>query len=79
MLKVGDKVKFKTWDQMVEEYGCGEDGETYIEVSDYCGFILEMAYLCGMNATVTDVSEDEIELDIDTEEWYITEEMVEKI
>ena len=51
---VGERVQFKTWDEMVEEYGINES-ETIS-----CKFLFpkEMKYLCGALATIRKICKD---------------------
>lgn len=79
MLNVGDKVRFKTWDHMVEKYGYDEEYERYININDYYFFIPEMAYLCGKSDTITEIEDGIIMLKDNNIKWTITEEMLEKI
>ena len=52
--KVGDRVQFKTWKEMEEEFGTIPFG--IIKVM--CGFTEEMRYLCGTFATISEIGED---------------------
>lgn len=54
--KVGDRVQFKTWGEMKKEFGANNEGD--IEI----GFIKEMKYLCGTQATIDYIHESIIKL-----------------
>ena len=46
-MKVGDRVQFKSWDEMFCQYGLnGED------IDCECGFIEEMRHLCSTSARI---------------------------
>lgn len=51
--KVGDRVQFKTWEEMEKEFGLEKNGDTYIRCR--CGFPLRMKHLCGTYATITKI------------------------
>lgn len=46
--KVGDRVQFKSWEEMEQEFGVNEDENIDI----YPSFINEMRHLCGTFATI---------------------------
>lgn len=47
---VGDKVRVKDWDELVEEFGLTEDGDI-----DNDGFIFEMKEFCGMETVIENI------------------------
>ena len=53
--KVGDRVQFKTWEEMVEEFGLKEDGLESDFIDCTCAFINYMKHLCGTYATIKDI------------------------
>ena len=50
---IGDRVRFKTWDDMVDEFGLESKG--HIDVGDGLYFLESMLYLCGREYVVEDV------------------------
>lgn len=73
--KVGDKIKIKSWDEMEKEFGLDSDGD--INCNE--GFIKDMAYLCGKEATIKKINLNNwLKLDIDVDDWVITTDMVKK-
>lgn len=48
--KVGDRVQFKTWEEMEKEFGVDEYGNIQ------CGFTDIMKYLCGTYATISSIN-----------------------
>ena len=56
--KVGDRVKFKSWDEMEKEFGADRDCYLYV------GFSKEMKHLCNTYATIEKIYDDfHVELD----------------
>lgn len=53
MYKVGDKVKIKSWEQMVSEYGY--DAENKLINVPTCNFVSEMKPYCGKEMTIKEV------------------------
>lgn len=55
---IGQRVRIRDWDDMVEEYGVDEVDDTgdpsYIDTPVYC-YPLEMRPLCGMTAEIFDI------------------------
>lgn len=49
--KVGDRVQFKSWKEMEEQFGLNNDGSIHC----MCSFTEDMRYLCGTRATIRDV------------------------
>lgn len=47
--KVGDRVQFKDWDEMLKEYGTDAFEN---EIATYCSFTDKMKHLCGTYATI---------------------------
>ncbi len=69
MYKIGDTVKVKTYDNMVNEYGCSALGEIYF---GRCNFINDMKEFCGKTVTIKEILSNEsygIEEDNDNFEW----------
>jgi hypothetical protein len=59
IIKVGDIVEIKSWDEMVKEYGL-----TYTNIIRCCaGFTKEMKHLCGCKARINKIYDKIIELD----------------
>ena len=50
--KVGDRVQFKTWEEMEKEFGCNEFGDIKV----YWRFSSEMKFLCGTYATIESIN-----------------------
>ena len=50
--KVGDRVRFKSWDRMVKEYGIDEDGGISLPGC----FVPSMKHLCGTYATISEIT-----------------------
>ncbi|MCK9576002.1 MAG: hypothetical protein M0R51_08660 [Clostridia bacterium] len=78
--KVGDRVQFKTWEEMEKELGLNEDG--FINSSIY--FTEKMEYLCGTYATIEKIYDDrEIKLRDFKEKgytnWAYSTDMVKKV
>ena len=56
-IKVGDKVKIRTWESMEKEYGLDGDGDINIRP---CCFTTEMKQYCGKTLTVARIDSDGI-------------------
>lgn len=56
-IRVGDRVQFKSWDEMVEEYGIRHGGHT---IPCLYSFTDEMKHLCCTYARVTSIKKDPI-------------------
>lgn len=69
--KIGDKVRIKSWEQMVGEFGIDKDGN--IET----GFMNKMKYLCGKEIIVENVENEYWTQTID--DWIISFEMIELV
>lgn len=85
MFKSGDRIRIKSWDKMVEEYGKLIDCDD-IPFKNYSYFFCnDMKYLCEQEGFVIKNNEEDdcIEIKLDNygeiTEWYITEEMIELI
>ena len=52
--KVGDRVQFKSWEEMEKEFGVDDDG--YIDI--FPAFTKGMKYLCGTYATIEEINSD---------------------
>lgn len=75
-MKIGDKVKIRKWDDMVNEFGLDEDG--YIKFENLT-FVEEMKQYCGLTMTVMNVYKDgTFTLFGDGEVWEWREWMIEK-
>lgn len=70
--KVGDKVKVREWDDMVEEFGTDEDGD--IDCNLY--FVEYMKKYCGKEMTVSRVLTGYYTLEEDDMEWQWTDDML---
>lgn len=84
--KVGDKVKIRQWDDMVEEFGIDETGD----IDCRCCFTDDMTELCGETAVITKIDDDEefgelVELEFDNEselvdtQWHFSTDMIELV
>ena len=74
--KVGDKVRVRKWDDMVEEFG------EYIESIDIpiCSFTKEMREYCGEIVTIKEIKDgNSYYIKEDNEEWYWVDEMFEYV
>lgn len=67
-IKIGDRVRIKSWEKMVEEFGIDGDGDIYIEKDD-AFFTEECKYVCGKELVIED-----IDTDWGDNEIYIDEE-----
>ena len=80
--KVGDRVRIRNWDDMTKEYGL--DWEENI-ATPYYFFVQEMGILCGVEATITEISGEHIVLNNFSEYedfakmWNYSIFMIEKI
>ena len=54
--KPGDRVQFKTWEEMKKEYGLDKDGDISPKTYDI-SFVRSMRFLCGAFATVKGVTD----------------------
>ena len=54
--KVGDRVQFKSWKEMEEEFGLDGDGDIHLGKTN---FVKRMKYLCGTYATIKHITDDE--------------------
>ena len=55
---VGDRVQFKYWDEMQQEYGLDYDGD----IQTYCYFKKGMKHLCGTYAIIKKIDGEGVEL-----------------
>lgn len=81
--KVGDRVRIRQWDDMMEEFGIDNDGDIQLSAEVFTN---DMRELCGKIATVIyALKNKEVSLDfddIDAEEsnqWRYTLDMIEHI
>ena len=80
MFRVGDRVRFKTWEQMVGEYGMRGWSNS---IACIFGFTEYMRHLCGTCATIREISGDYIflrdfENPCDTN-WDFSKDMLELV
>lgn len=81
--KKGDRVRIKSWEQMVDEYDLIKD-DSYITLPVSC-FVNDMKPLCGELATITSISSDGyVELKFANEDnldtkWQYSTYMLEKV
>lgn len=54
--KIGDRVQFKSWEEMEEEFGLNYYGD----IKTHCTFVSRMNNLCGTYATIDEILKDEI-------------------
>lgn len=72
MFEIGDKVRIKSWKQMVEEFGLNNIGNIECEQS----FVLGMKYLCRKKIIIDRIHNNRIQ---DIDDWSISFDMIEKI
>lgn len=72
--KVGDRVRIREWQDMVNEYGT----TTYGFIVN-CGFTEHMKYLCGKEYTISRINNKNVALNDFDEDWSISTDMLEKI
>lgn len=75
-MKIGDKVKIRQWDDMVNEFGLDKEDAIVIKG---LGFIDDMKFWCGQTLTISEVLDDgsyRMEEDVDGYRWC--EEMFEE-
>ena len=70
--KVGDKVKVREWDDMVEEFGTDEDGDIDCNLC----FVKDMKEYCGKEMTVSRVLTGHYVLEEDEGEFAWTDDML---
>ena len=78
--KVGDRVQFKSWEEMEKEFGLDDDGDIDI----FPAFTKGMKYLCGTYATIKDIDYylDRVKLtdfsipNLDRNKWIISLDML---
>lgn len=74
-IRVGDRVRFKTWEEMQREYGGDE-----ISIDCAFNFVIPMRRLCGTEATVVRIgSNGRLFLEPATISWVISTDMVRRI
>ena len=77
--KIGDKVRVKTWERLIKEYGLKEDvdGE-YILIKDKGAiFDEDMKKFCGKVVTIDNIIRDTYVIAEDDWYWVWTDEMFE--
>lgn len=57
--KVGDRVRFRTWDDMEKEFGLDNDGDIACRAS----FVANMRHLCGTEARIKKLDGKDVELE----------------
>ena len=70
--EVGDKVKVKSWDKMVAQYGLDEDG--WVDVDGSVSFIPEMKKYCGKTVTIKEVNPEESYYFIEGDDYCVYSE-----
>lgn len=70
--KVGNKVKVREWDDMIEEFGTDEDGD----IDCNLGFVEYMKKYCGKEMTVSRVLTGYYTLEEDEGEFAWTDDML---
>lgn len=77
--KVGDRVRFREWGDMAEEFGFYGGGA----INCRRGFIHRMEHLCGTTATISEISERDIDLiDFETDgdtDFFFSTDMIEPV
>ena len=78
--KVGDKVKIREWNDMVEEFGV-DDYDYRIQIPKTASFLSEMRKFCGLIGKITDVCDGGYHLDFGygEEDWIFVPEMFEAV
>lgn len=74
--KIGDKVKIRTWESMVKEFGTDRDGD----IPCRCYFVTYMKKYCGKVFTIKEVSRNgryHLDGDDDISDWRFSEDMFE--
>jgi len=76
--KVGDRVRVKTWERLIEEYGLKEDeaGDKYIPIRDI-DFTEDAKRFCGKVVTIDSIEGDTYTIVEDDWCWAWTDEMFE--
>ena len=74
----GDKVKFRTWEDMEKQYGVDSDGDIRT-VAPGCYFPKEVKKYCGEVLTVQDTSERSIKVYINKEIYYLAFSVIEEV
>lgn len=72
--KIGDKVRVRKWNDMVDEFGTDEDGD--IPVTLAISFIKEMSIFCGDIFTISEINGDGYSLLGDKDRFIFTDEML---
>lgn len=73
---VGDRVRIRQWQDLVNEFGTDEDGDIR------CGkhlFVKEEKKFCGKEYTIVGFGKDEVKLNDYFDGWAITTDMIEKV
>ena len=60
---IGDRVQFKTWEEMEEEFGVYEHEDGIKEIKTKISIVDLMKPLCGTKATIIKITEPVVELD----------------
>ena len=68
--KIGDKIVFKSWEQMEKQYGLTPKGNIPTEAT----FAKDMKYLCGVKAIITNFTNNRVYLELDPTEKEAIEE-----
>lgn len=75
-IKVGDKVKIRSWESMEKEFGLDRDGDIDCRPC----FVRNMKKYCGKTVTVKHVTDDEdFHVEGDSDAWWFCKECVECI
>ena len=79
-IRVGDRVRFRQWDDMAEEFNFEDEEGTWID----CLFTFTdaMRFLCGMTFTVSEVDDSSGRISFEEEfpdgrDWHISADMLE--
>ena len=81
--KIGDKIVFKSWEQMEKQYGLDIFGNIHTSQT----FVKDMKYLCGVKAIITNFTNNRVYLEFDPTEkevikeneqysWYYDKQMI---
>ena len=78
--KVGDRVQFKSWEEMEKEFGLTINGDIKIKP---VVFSRDMKHLCGTYATISEIDREEVELKDFTSKgdtnWFYSLDMIKPV
>ena len=68
--KIGDKIVFKSWEEMEKQYGL----DIFGNIPTSQTFVKDMKYLCGVKAIITNFTNNRVYLELDPTEKEAIEE-----